>query len=738
MENNQDINYALITALYASQTHGLYSDVYFPIIKYSISQLYQQKSLSDRSPYFLSQDVHDFINERFKIKIPSIVIGKSIQKIAASSNGLIDIRIMENGESFQIKKMWDSSEFDTLGERESFFTNGLAEIETDYKLFLQKNGSYDDGVSFLQFISDNTDQVLGYFQNNDVSVIDEKYVTIVFFLEYLHRTPSKEREFRIANQLFWASIIAGFLRSEKPPVDASEDGQIKEYFLDTSILMGLLNLSSRHKERYASEICEIIKSSGGVMKVHPMTVEEIKSILASVENAMSPDPGTDIAEAWINHKLTLTKLASIRLSVSSMLDKLGIKMFPVLGPNECRRIVSTYKGKKIVEELARNRYKAQSNNQDSFREIHDLYLDDFIKDRRKEKNTEEDVVFVTANYDLISFTEQMHPGQVYMVSTGKIVLDLWMHNVKPANISSCALTETMARCLDQHNVRVKAKIMEVSRFFNENKGNFDSKVYQDFIKKLYRRAKNVIMTVESVPDSQDPQHILTAQRILDAVKADQDYTDKQREEAEERYTALAGQISEKNEHPEGGPTEVDILRGDLDSLAKKNSELSSLVETVQNDLSQSKQRVVEEKTGRSLAERKVALYKRKDEINKELAILNSELIPLLTRRELSFHDSKRKWLQGIGILFILSAIGLVIWFLCIKFYYGFAIGAILVTIGGIFINKSDKMKDTLENRRNEAFRKWESDPLNTEYSVKITRREELEQKIQEIEKELSK
>lgn len=121
MENNQDINYALITALYASQTHGLYSDVYFPIIKYSISQLYQQKSLSDRFPYFLSQDVHDFISERFKIKIPSIVIGKSIQKIASSSGGLIEIRIMENGESFQIKKMWDSSEFDTLGERESFF-----------------------------------------------------------------------------------------------------------------------------------------------------------------------------------------------------------------------------------------------------------------------------------------------------------------------------------------------------------------------------------------------------------------------------------------------------------------------------------------------------------------------------------------------------------------------------------------------------------------------------------------
>ena len=44
MADLQDINYALISALYANKTSGLYSDVYFPIIKYTIVQLFNNKN----------------------------------------------------------------------------------------------------------------------------------------------------------------------------------------------------------------------------------------------------------------------------------------------------------------------------------------------------------------------------------------------------------------------------------------------------------------------------------------------------------------------------------------------------------------------------------------------------------------------------------------------------------------------------------------------------------------------
>lgn len=178
---SQDTNYALISALYSSKTGGLYSDVYFPIIKYTIVQLFNQKRSVDSAPYYMAEDVHDFIWEKFKIHIPNIVITKSLQKIDKINKDFVELILLENGNSFQIRKLWDAGEFDRLAEREAHFSEGLKKIEEDYKAFLVQHGTYDDGVSYLQFIADNAEEVLGYFQNSDASIIDEKYTTIIFF-----------------------------------------------------------------------------------------------------------------------------------------------------------------------------------------------------------------------------------------------------------------------------------------------------------------------------------------------------------------------------------------------------------------------------------------------------------------------------------------------------------------------------------------------------------------------------
>ena len=52
MNGSQDINYALISALYANKDRGLYSDVYFPIIKYTIVQLFNKKAIKDNAAFY--------------------------------------------------------------------------------------------------------------------------------------------------------------------------------------------------------------------------------------------------------------------------------------------------------------------------------------------------------------------------------------------------------------------------------------------------------------------------------------------------------------------------------------------------------------------------------------------------------------------------------------------------------------------------------------------------------------
>ena len=728
---NQDINYALISALYTNKNAGLYNDVYFPIIKYTIVQLYNQKHDVDASPFYLAKDAQDYILSKFKIKIPEIVITKSLKKIAGENSGSVELELYDDEGGFRIKRVWDSSEFDELSEHEARFSKGLDQIEEDYRLFLSKNGTYDDGVSFLQFISDNTEEVLGYFQNDDKKLISEKYVTIVFFLEELRKDSSKKEEFIIVEHLFWASIIAGFLRSDKPKVNASEDGGVKEYFLDTAILMGMLGLSSKEKEVFCQELGEIIKSSGGVMKLHPMTAEEIKKIITSVESKGCPDPGTDISQAWINHKLNINKIAKKRLSFLSELNLLGVQLFPLLGPNECRKITKSYEVKQIVKDLAAERsIKPRSYSQDLFREVHDIFMDDFIKGRRKERGIEEDSVFVTYNTDLINFTKMAHPEECYMVSSGRVVLELWMHNVKPSDISCCALTETMARCLDQHNIRVRNKIAEVSRYFNENNGNFDPDVYKDFIMKLYMRAKNVILAIEDSPTPSSSSDELKAQKILDAIKADRDDMAKIGREEASQKAALQDLLDATRDSNELLIETQQAQEKQIESLEKTKSVL-------EGELEKTRANADENRIAKELAEETVALYKARDIKKNELETISASLMPLERERLNSFKNYAPGVNICMGILSFTLAIAIIVAAVIVSKHWMITIGPMLVGLGVYFFNRYHVLMDTLTQRRQKAFDVWERNEKNAKYICLITQRDKVQKEIEEINQKIN-
>ena len=241
---------------------------------------------------------------------------------------------------------------DNLNDREKVFSENITIIEEKYKEFIEQEGSIDDGISFIQFISDNTDDIIGYFEEQDTSKVDEKYATMVFFLQYL--SDREKNLYQVANQLFWGSIIAGFLKSDKPHVEENDDGIKTEYFLDTSIVMGILKLSTPQRETFSQEVCDIINAAGGILRVNPMTVDEISYILQSVEQN-GPNPLTDIASACERRKLEANELANIRLNLITEIEKKGINVFPIMNPIEKQRKIQSFKGKNITKLLAKSR-----------------------------------------------------------------------------------------------------------------------------------------------------------------------------------------------------------------------------------------------------------------------------------------------------------------------------------------------------------------------------------------------
>lgn len=588
-------DFALISALYDSKNGGLYSDVYFPIIKYTIISLFYQKEPQE---YYTHDNVKDFIIRNFGVEIPSLVIKKSIVAVNDKSSDL-DLQIYENGSEFKILKAWDCSINEEIDAKARFFDTNIDLLENEYQKYVESEDIEND-KTFVDFISDNTDDILGYFENDSVEKIGCEYAVMASFLKYLHdNTPDL---FKIANELFWGSIIAGFLKREK--ISVIEKNNRIEYYLDTPIVMGLLNLSTEEKEIYAKELLDIIKSSGGLPKIHPITIEEVTSIILSVENSEHPIPNTPIEAAWYRDGLTKSKLAHKRVNALKHLEEMGVEQFPSLSPNDISKTKKSYSNNITVKSLAQSR-GGISNDRGIFRDIHDVYMDDYVGERRDKKGTEDCCFFVTTNTDLVNFCRNRKQSRMRTIGASKIILELWMHNTNQSGIENKALTEMMARCFDINKRDVRNKLSIVSRYYNSTRReDFDPKVYQEIISCLYKRDKDVIAAVDRLKEEGD----ITAEENVRIIIA---RADKKSKQNETRINEMKNQVS--NLRKELDKTEKEkinaIQTGNKES--RKNNELQAKLDKTQNTVQKQRE--------------KLSRYEEKERLSKEYIAIKESL-----------------------------------------------------------------------------------------------------------------
>lgn len=726
-------NYAFVSALYASRTKGLYSEMYFPIIKYALAKIFAEKK--GERVYCTADEVSEFIDDKFGIKIPTIVIAKSVCKIGNNQN--FSLVVYEKGNTFQINGAFYDE--DNIEEKERFFSGKLEEIETKYQEFLTQQGCSDDGVTFVQFIADNTDDILGYFENENKKCVNEKYATLILFLQYVH--DSDKELYSIVHQLFWSSIVVAFLKSDKPLVNDSNNGIKTEYFLDTSIVLGLLELSTSLKQTYSKEVCSIILNSGGLLKVNPMTVEEIKYILEKVEQN-GPNPLTDIYDSYTRRKLIPNDLAKIRLNLDKKLLALQIDVFPNMSPPAVQQVINDYKGKSVTKLLGEMRNNSQSSYfKDNFREIHDVYMDDYIKGRRKEKKLNGNVHFMTDNIDLVNFCHAQHEDTSYMISTGKVILDLWMHNKQEIDVSDCVLTETMARCLGLHKSNVRYKIMEVARFYNQTKDDFDPQVYKDFISHLYRRAKNVISTAEQISQSGTiPQSI--AKLIKEAVYKDNEVYNNSLALATRKNQKLQKESEEKEKQIEDIKNAVANLKDKVDGSNKQIGDLESEKNKLSDSLQQHKKELqkataelAQSRQEQEDAKRKISLFHQKDECLEKKKILEKELEPLKLKRKKAFRNSTPKYYMFGGclcIIFVVVMVIAVLMDLLDRWMISIALAPLSLSI--YFYNRKHSLDDRKANREKEAYDNWEI--KNPRYRQLVNELQKLDERLKEINEEM--
>ena len=714
-------NYALISALYSDKSRGLYSDIYFPIIKYVIVKISSEIQTAEK--YSEVETVHNKIQELFDIQIPHVVIAKTVSKLANVGNGSFELEAYEDGRVFKIKRAYFDEEESTYEERERSFNLHLHEIEAEYKGFIAREGTCDGDATFMEFISNNTENILGYFENETEEQVEEKYTSMVFFLDYLHK--DNATLYKVANQLFWSSVIVAFLQSERPQVYDQERGCEAEYYLDTSIAMGLLELSTPENEASAKDVRDIVRSSGGVLKIHPATLEEIKTILASVAQN-GAYPGTSIANACARRNLEAHDILKVQLNLQKCVESKGMVVFPTAATDLRKEILNKYKGKEVVRKLAENRNNLNGEsysyaNADMFREAHDVFMDDYICERRKRMG-KKNIFFLTTNTDLIAYCKKRHPEENAMISTSKVILDLWMHNAKPAHVSSSVLTETMARCLDMHRAKVRSKLHEVARLFNKTKEEVAPEVYQELLKLLYRRARNVVNAVNEITD--DSKAFMV--QLQEAIKEDNAYFDAVNSEVRSKNVALEEEVSKQTKTLQSLTEESELKSQNIGSLKTKNETLtqekSKLIEDLNltsSLLQEEKQTSEEERQAKRLAEFKNRIFEKREALENRRDELLEELKPWEEKRFDSYSIIE---IFRLIIVYVAIFCPALLFFLAerfVKIDLSEMPGSLWVIIGiasavgaVIFVYFSEKRR---EARRAAAYAKWENKPENAEY-----------------------
>lgn len=726
-------NFALIAALYQSKG-GLYSDIYFPIMKYAIVKIYEEKGTIGDC-YGQATEVHDKILELFGIKIPHEVIARTVMKLSLQKDKGLDLTPYEDGQTFLIRyAKFDEQEL-SYTDRESIFKRHLSEIEAEYEQFTQREGTLDDNVSFVGFITKNTDNLLGYFEKGTENKVEEKYASMVFFLEYLNR--ENNELYIVASQLFWSSVIVAFLQSERPKVKEDECGSEAEYFLDTPIVLGLLDLSSPENRQRALDVSDIITSSGGMVRIHPATIEEINTILSSVIDK-GPYPGTGIYSAYMRREMDRIDVVRVKTCLIKEIENAGLDIFPVYSERIRKEIMNRYNGKTVLKDLANSRngsmeYTA-SYTFDQYREAHDIFMDDYICERR-EKTRKQNVFFLTTNNDLIKFCKKRHPEKNYMISTAKVILEMWMHNAKPAQVSSGILTETMARCLDMHRSKVRDRLQFVAQMFNKHKEDVPAEMYSHILKLLYRRARNIVKAVEELPQDNSKAAM---EMIQHAIKEDYAYFDarnseinSRNEQLTEEVTKRAEEVKKLEEDSEEKSRHIGCLTSKNENLSADKQHLTSSLKLTEEKLKAEKTLSEEEHKGRIMAENKNKIYARKEMLENQLAKLKEELRPWNTKRVESY--SKREFIEFTALFIPLLFLFPVTLYSSIKEgqinrLYVFMFNGMLAILAvyELFYNR-EKRRNA---RKERAYKKWESKPENQEYTRLKSEKMKLEEEIQ--------
>lgn len=393
-----------------------------------------------------AQDIQDIIKQEYGIDVPSVIVRKLIVSVLASlskrQRNELDAQIFEHGNSFQLTQY----SFTSL---ESKYKRGLrdaSKLELSFNNYLSSEQIDASKLpTFADFLDRNKRQIASFFRGNGSikkDDIEQTYIYHVQFLEYLDT--SNDELFQIAEQLYLGTIVAGFLESGIDLETKFVSNEI--YYLDTPLILRALDLQKEEETRPALELLNLIRSTGGTIKVLSITLNELSDVISNaVDSYNNKQPITTINDAC----LRLGKNKAWLINIGAKIGDYVCETLKVSQENISTSSLNRFEKSPDVKALKDTRKKKGNA-------FHDVAAYLFVREQRGNTITsfqKGKYWFVTTNYDLLLFNKEHAPvkGVTEISLPETLTSMLWLKD--PAKLTSqvkkVGLRELMATTLNE-------------------------------------------------------------------------------------------------------------------------------------------------------------------------------------------------------------------------------------------------------------------------------------------------
>lgn len=488
-----DNNIALITALFNEKGANFYKDIYFPIIRYSLIGLFHEHGGNET--YFKVKDLQEYIGNKFFIEIPVVVLRNSVVALRGNTNTDIVIKdtFGKHDDGIYIQKIVDFQENDAINREAEKIEDNFSLLESLFKQYLAAE-HLDSNTNLYDFISECEEECYAMIAGEDASQsegIDANYTNTARFIDWLKS--NRTDLYQYFTDMVWGSVISAFLRRSQYESSIKPNDKVS-YYLDSALVLALFGLDTEYNVAYANDVIHNVKASGGVLKVHSMTLREVNRILTSVINDQGPRFGSAIAFGFEENNLSLSDIVGLKNDLERRLSQdFGIVLEPynqqILDEEE--RKLENNKNVLYLKE------KWGGYSQDTFREKHDVFMCETVTKMNSGASHPEKMsaFFVTLNRDLIVLYHKPE-GLSSVITPGTVILKLWIHGSQITDVKGEVLTEMVSRCLalSQTDARKKIRL-----FFKYRKGSdIPEQDVKDMYSSLIHRSNDVILKFEEL------------------------------------------------------------------------------------------------------------------------------------------------------------------------------------------------------------------------------------------------